>query len=137
MAAMRYTPTSSPSPGTPGEGWGEGLQNNRSHSRPDACAANPHPTLCRSTGRGKWGLVRRVVVLTIAGFSIGYLSFAGGCASSATTQPSSVTERQNQALHDPFGYTPDVKSSDLTVSGHGEGFDKKGFDRDTNSVLNP
>ena len=43
----------SPSPGTPGKGWGEGLPLQRFSFEAEACAVNPHPALSRSTGRGK------------------------------------------------------------------------------------
>ncbi|HSU67192.1 MAG TPA: hypothetical protein VLJ39_09985 [Tepidisphaeraceae bacterium] len=82
-------------------------------------------------------LLRAGVILSVMIVSGGYLSFAGGCASTATTRPASMSDRQEGALHDPFGYTPNVKSTDMTVSGHGNGFDKQGFDRDANSILNP
>src|SRR2546421_11409471 len=48
-----------PSPGTPGEGRGEGSLESRSVSRITFTAQNPHPALSRSTGRGK---IRRVVL---------------------------------------------------------------------------
>ena len=60
-----------------------------------------------------------------------------GCASSDSAgQGGSITQRQDRALQDPFGYTPDAKKSDMSVSGHGE-FDKEGFERDKDFVLNP
>jgi hypothetical protein len=66
-------------------------------------------------------------------------SLPAGCSSGSngpTTQPSTISQRQDRALQDPFGYTPDTKKSDMTVSGHGE-FDKEGLQRDTDHVLNP
>ena len=62
-----------------------------------------------------------------------------GCSSSSNapaTQPSTIAQRQDRAMQDPFGYTPDMKKSDMTVSGHGE-FDKEGLKRDTDYILNP
>ena len=60
-----------------------------------------------------------------------------GCApQSPTTQPASLYDRQEQALRDPFGYSPDLTKSDMKVSGNGE-FDREGFNRDLNHVLNP
>jgi len=50
-------------------------------------------------------------------------------------QPSAY-ERQEKALKDPFGYNPDLKKSDMSVSGNGE-FDKDGLHRDLDHVLNP
>lgn len=62
---------------------------------------------------------------------------AVGCAgSSATTRPSSVYDRQEQALRDPFSYTPDLHKADRTVSGNGE-FDSQGIGRDVDDVVNP
>jgi len=62
----------------------------------------------------------------------------GGCGPTRqpTTQPSSMYDRQEQALHDPFGYSPDLKKSDMTVSGEGE-FDAAALKRDLNHVANP
>jgi hypothetical protein len=67
------------------------------------------------------------------------VSLLAGCSSGTNapaTQPSTISQRQDQALKDPFGYTPDLKKSDMTVSGHGE-FDKEGLKRDTDFILNP
>ena len=47
-----------------------------------------------------------------------------------------MADQQSRALADPYGYGPDPRKSDMTVSGHG-GFDKEGFDRDKDFVLNP
>jgi hypothetical protein len=59
-----------------------------------------------------------------------------GCAQESSTPSSSMYDRQQQALHDPFGYNPNLKKSDMSVSGNGE-FDKQGLQRDVNDVLNP
>lgn len=60
-----------------------------------------------------------------------------GCSPSGpTTQPTSMAEQQQRALQDPYGYSPDPRNSDMTVSGRGA-FDKEGFDRDKDFVLNP
>lgn len=69
---------------------------------------------------------------------VGGLAGLAGCSSSssATTQPATLAQRQDHALQDPYGYTPDLRNSDMSVSGHGE-FDKEGFDRDKDFVLNP
>jgi hypothetical protein len=72
------------------------------------------------------------IVTLIAGGAL-----LSGCSPSApTTQPTSLSDRQARALQDPYGYTPDPRNSDMTVSGHGE-FDKEGFNRDKDFVLNP
>ena len=66
-------------------------------------------------------------------------AFLGGCASSQapTTRPATAYERSEKALKDPFGYSPDVqRPEDITGGGIGD-FDRKGFDRDANSFINP
>jgi hypothetical protein len=61
-----------------------------------------------------------------------------GCASSdkqPTTQPTSVTQRQDDALRDPFGYKPDMNRD---ISGGDIGhLDRDGLKKDLNNVLNP
>jgi hypothetical protein len=58
-----------------------------------------------------------------------------GCSPQApTTQPSTMYERQEKALHDPFSYTPDLKKSDMSVSGQN---DPDGLKRDLHDFLNP
>lgn len=56
-----------------------------------------------------------------------------GCGPSE--QPT-ARERQDKALKDPFGYSPDNKNSDMTVGGRGE-LDKPGLKRDLDHVINP
>ena len=51
--ASEYLASKSPSPGTPGEGRGEGLPPDAANSLGESVAANPHPALSRRTGRGK------------------------------------------------------------------------------------
>lgn len=78
----------------------------------------------------RWGAIFAIAVPA---------SLLAGCSSGTngpTTQPSTISQRQDRALQDPFGYTPDWKKSDMTVSGHGE-FDKEGLQRDTDHFLNP
>lgn len=62
----------------------------------------------------------------------------GGCGPSqpAATQPASASDRQQQALHDPMGYSPHVDKVDNSAGDIGH-LDKEGFDRDLNHVLNP
>ena len=68
---------------------------------------------------------------------VGGLGLLAGCSLPApTTHPASMADQQSRALADPYGYGPDPRKSDMTVSGHG-GFDKEGFDRDKDFVLNP
>ncbi|MGH7213363.1 MAG: hypothetical protein ACREIT_01080 [Tepidisphaeraceae bacterium] len=53
-----------------------------------------------------------------------------------TTRPSNMRERQDAALRDPFGYSPEMGNSDISGGGLSE-FDKEGFKRDLDHVLNP
>jgi hypothetical protein len=46
-------------------------------------------------------------------------------------------ERSENALKDPFGYSPDVGKPDDITAGSGAQFDRKAFDKDANDVLNP
>ena len=60
-----------------------------------------------------------------------------GCAetSKPTTRPSSMQDRQDQAMKDPFGYSPGVRT-DVSGGGFGE-FDKDAFQKDVKNVLDP
>jgi hypothetical protein len=60
-----------------------------------------------------------------------------GCASDKkpTTQPSSMSQRQDQALRDPFGYKPDM-SRDISGGDTGH-LDRDGLKKDLNNVFNP
>lgn len=78
-------------------------------------------------------------------FPLGFFSVVSFCVfcvigcspSHPSTQPSTVSERADQALRDPFGYNPqstkypDVSGGDL---GH---FDKDAMRKDLDDVLNP
>jgi hypothetical protein len=65
-----------------------------------------------------------------------------GCSQQSgqpTTRPSGTYDRQEQAIKDPFGYTPDVRNSDTTrtgSSGIGE-WDREGLKKDLEHVFNP
>ena len=67
-----------------------------------------------------------------------HLWFTPGCASEKkppTTQPSSMSQRQDAALRDPFGYKPDMNRD---VSGGDIGhLDRDGLKKDLNNVFNP
>lgn len=77
-------------------------------------------------------IARRILFVTTTACGI---LFAIGCGSSATTQPSEY-DRQEKALHDPFGYSPDLKRTDNSVTGSSE-FDKDAFKKDLDHVINP
>jgi hypothetical protein len=51
-------------------------------------------------------------------------------------RPSSVSERQDAALRDPFGYKPEFESRDVSGGGLGE-FRGDEMKRDIDNVLNP
>ena len=67
---------------------------------------------------------------------------SGGCASDngkhATTKPTSMRERQDAALRDPFSYKPGLGTEDQDISGGDIGhYDKGGMKRDIDHVFNP
>ena len=65
--------------------------------------------------------------------------FVAGCADegAATTRPATAYERSENALKDPFGYSPDVGKPDDITAGSGAQFDRKAFEKDADDVLNP
>jgi len=61
------------------------------------------------------------------------LVFVVGCSDGTTME-----QRQNQALRDPFNYSPYRDYDPTNVSGGGlTDFNKDAFKKDLNSVLNP
>ena len=76
--------------------------------------------------------IRAVRRLRCAGFVVFGMLLAG-CEHA---NQSSTIDRQEKTLKDPFGYSPDMKNSDMTVSGHGE-LDKQALKRDVDHVINP
>ncbi len=69
-------------------------------------------------------------------FPFSVLLILAGCSSGPTTRPSSVSQRADEAIRDPFGYKP--ASVDRDVSGGDLGhFDKDAMRKDLNDVLNP
>lgn len=63
-----------------------------------------------------------------------------GCSkqggSGATSRPNTLRERQDKALKDPFGYSPDVDRTDISGGGL-TGFDRDGIGKDMKNVFNP
>jgi hypothetical protein len=53
-----------------------------------------------------------------------------------TTQPSTVSQRADEAIRDPFGYKPDTQFRDVS-GGDLEHLDKDGLHKDLNDVFNP
>ena len=69
-------------------------------------------------------------------------ALACGCASDngkqPATRPTSMRERQDAALRDPFSYKPGLGTEDQDISGGDIGhYDKRGMKRDIDHVLNP
>ena len=67
-----------------------------------------------------------------------HLWFLSGCASDKhpTTRPADAYDRQDAALHDPFGYSP--MKDDMNISGGKlNEYDKNAMKRDIDHVLNP
>ena len=63
-----------------------------------------------------------------------------GCTSEKhpTTQPSSVKDRQEAALKDPMGYSPNLSSPDTDISGGKlNELDRGAMRKDIDHVLNP
>lgn len=77
-------------------------------------------------------------LLPISVFICVHLWFLSGCASdkkNPATRPSSVSQRQDEALRDPFNYKPDINRD---VSGGGiSDLDRDGLKKDLNNVFNP
>jgi hypothetical protein len=74
-------------------------------------------------------------------FIICFLAFAAGCTSDKqhpTTQPSKVGDRQDAALKDPMGYSPNMNSPDNDISGGKiNELDRGAMKKDIDHVLNP
>jgi len=87
-------------------------------------------------GYGLWRPSLRFCVLHSA-FCICVLA---GCAKQGeqkpASRPSTVRDRQDKALKDPFGYSPEMDTTDISGGGLG-GFDKDGFRKDMKNVLDP
>ncbi len=61
----------------------------------------------------------------------GFLGALAGCTHNAatrqpTTQPATARERQDAAMRDPFGYSPDAEDTDISGGGLTD-FDRGGF----------
>jgi len=53
-----------------------------------------------------------------------------------TTRPTNASDRQDAALRDPFGYSPDIDSNSISGGGVSD-YDKKGMRKDLDHVFNP
>lgn len=73
-------------------------------------------------------------------FPLSLVLLAAGCASDKepTTRPSSVRDRQDAALQDPFGYSPNMDKDRQDVSGGDLGhLDRDAMKKDIDHALNP
>jgi hypothetical protein len=60
-----------------------------------------------------------------------------GCSDkNRETKEKTTYERQQEALRDPFGYSPQVEKTDISGGDLGN-FDKDAFGKDVDSVFNP
>ena len=84
------------------------------------------------------GLLRPSVLICVHLWFLTLLCMLAGCSSNntSTTKPSSVTDRQNAALEDPFGYSPDMKDADISGGKINE-YDRNAMRKDLDHVLNP
>ncbi len=79
---------------------------------------------------------RHSPLIRISGFVL--LVSVVGCtdSSSATTKPTSLRERQDAALKDPYGYKPEVENRDVSGGGLFD-FNKDAMKKDMDHVFNP
>jgi hypothetical protein len=80
----------------------------------------------------RWVAVSAVACLLLAGAPI-------GCRKSdakPTTRPARLADRTDDALADPFGYSPKFDRTDISGGDLGH-LDKDGVNRDLNHVFNP
>ena len=75
-------------------------------------------------------------------FCIGFIALpgcqngGGGASTQPTTRPASAYDRQEAAMKDPFGYSPNPGKTDISGGGLSE-FDKDGFRKDMKNVFDP
>ena len=83
-------------------------------------------------------VIRHSDLIHHSGFVILISAFVAGCASDKhpSTQPSSVSDRQDAALRDPFGYSPNVGKADIS-GGSVDHYDRNAMKKDVDHVLNP
>jgi hypothetical protein len=74
--------------------------------------------------------------LVPAALVVGGLFLSGCGSSSPSPDASSPYDRQERALHDPFGYSPNVGKPDISGGGIGE-YHGDAMKRDIDHVLNP
>ena len=70
------------------------------------------------------------MLILVAALSVGCMS------DKQPTTRSSARDRQDAALDDPFGYSPDLSKTDIS-GGKVNEFDRKAMRKDLDHVLNP
>jgi hypothetical protein len=67
------------------------------------------------------------------------IALLAGCASEKkpTTRPAGAYDRQEAALRDPFGYSPNIEKSSGCSGGDWGKYDREGMRKDIDHVLNP
>ena len=90
---------------------------------------------CRMQNEGR-GAVRKLMPSVIAfGLALMLVRYFPGCmAGTASTQPTSLSDRQDAALKDPMNYKPNFNTDTHSDVGS---FDQQGFNRDMNDFINP
>lgn len=80
-----------------------------------------------------WNLFR----ISGFGFRISAILLAVGCShNQPTSRPVGAYERQEAALRDPFGYSPEMGKANIS-GGDLKTLDKKAMKKDIDHVLNP
>ena len=78
------------------------------------------------------------VVLRVCPAGLAVL-LAAGCAESKaqpTSRPATLRDRQDKAIRDPFGYSPEMGTTDISGGGLSD-FDRDGFGKDMKNVFDP
>ena len=84
-------------------------------------------------------LAEATVAAGVAAVTVAAALLLPACAhkdAEPTTRPLTAQERQDRALHDPFGYKPDWTGATVTGGGTTD-LDKDGLKKDLKNVLDP
>ena len=67
--------------------------------------------------------------------------FGSGCSADnhkqPTTKPATAYDRQEEALKDPFGYSPNMDQKEVSGGGGWGHYDRNGMRKDVDHVVNP
>jgi len=80
---------------------------------------------------GSWLLASGFCLLLLTG-----CTQINAATTQPTTRPLSASDRQDAAMRDPFGYSPNPGKTDVSGGGLTD-FDRDGFNRDLKNVLDP